>query len=89
MPAEAPPQTRRGKQRKRRIGAFNRQCHKNERKNTVNNPKTLSLVIPCYNEERTLANCVKRVLAIATADLRLELIIVDDSSTDKSLMVVA
>jgi dolichol-phosphate mannosyltransferase len=53
----------------------------------MNNPKTLSLVIPCYNEERTLANCIKRVLAIATADLTLELIIVDDSSEDGSLML--
>ena len=50
-------------------------------------PETLSLIIPCYNEERTLANCIERVLAIATADLGLELIIVDDSSEDRSLMV--
>ena len=47
-------------------------------------PKTLSLVIPCYNEERTLIPCIKRVLAIATTDLKLELVIVDDCSTDKS-----
>lgn len=53
----------------------------------MNGPKTLSLVIPCYNEERTLANCVNRVLAIATNDLKLELIIVDDCSSDKSLAV--
>ena len=50
-------------------------------------PKTLSLVIPCYNEERTLIPCIKRVLAIATTDLKLELVIVDDCSTDKSLTV--
>jgi dolichol-phosphate mannosyltransferase len=53
----------------------------------MNSPKTLSLIIPCYNEEKTLANCVERVLAIATPDLGLELIIVDDSSEDRSLMV--
>jgi dolichol-phosphate mannosyltransferase len=47
-------------------------------------PKKLSLVIPCYNEEKTLARCIKRVLAIAKTDLKLELIIVDDCSTDKS-----
>lgn len=51
----------------------------------MNGPKTLSLVIPCYNEERTLVPCIKRVLAIATTDLKLELVIVDDCSTDKSL----
>jgi dolichol-phosphate mannosyltransferase len=50
-------------------------------------PKTLSLVVPCYNEERTLIPCIKRVLAIATTDLKLELVIVDDFSTDKSLAV--
>jgi dolichol-phosphate mannosyltransferase len=50
-------------------------------------PKTLSLVIPCYNEEKTLAACVKRVLAIRTSDLKLELIIVDDCSTDRSLLI--
>ena len=53
----------------------------------MDNPKTLSLVIPCYNEERTLLPCVKRVLAIATTDLKLEVVIVDDCSTDKSLAV--
>lgn len=50
-------------------------------------PKTLSLVIPCYNEEKTLASCLKRVLAIRTTDLELELIIIDDCSTDKSLAI--
>ena len=50
-------------------------------------PRTLSLVIPCYNEERTLAACVKRVLALASAKLKLEIIIVDDCSRDNSLAV--
>ena len=49
--------------------------------------KTLTLIIPCYNEERTLIACIKRVLAIATVDLKLEVVIVDDCSTDKSLAV--
>jgi dolichol-phosphate mannosyltransferase len=53
----------------------------------MDSPKTLSLIIPCYNEEKTLGHCIKRVLAIATIDLALELIIVDDSSEDNSLVV--
>lgn len=53
----------------------------------MNAPKTLSLIIPCYNEARTLVSCIKRVLAIATEELKLELVIVDDCSTDKSLAV--
>jgi dolichol-phosphate mannosyltransferase len=48
---------------------------------------TLSLVIPCYNEEKTLAACVEKVLAIADDGLDLELIVVDDCSKDGSLAV--
>ncbi len=44
----------------------------------------LSVVIPCYNEEKTLAKCVSRVCAIADEKLELEIIIVDDGSTDNS-----
>lgn len=47
----------------------------------------LSVVIPCFNEEKTLENCVLRVLDIAEEDLPLEIIIVDDSSKDDSLVV--
>ena len=43
---------------------------------------TLSLVIPCYNEEATLAECIRRVLQIADDKLQLEIIIVVDGSTD-------
>lgn len=54
----------------------------------MNDPKTLSLIMPCYNEERTLARCIDRVLSIATPELKLELIVVDDCSTDKSLAIL-
>ena len=46
---------------------------------------TLSVVIPCYNETATLDDCVDRVRAIASDDLALEIVIVDDASTDDSL----
>lgn len=48
---------------------------------------TLSLVVPCYNEERTLTNCIERVLQLRSEHLKLEIIIVDDCSKDKSLEV--
>ena len=47
----------------------------------------LSVVIPCYNEEKTLEGCVGSVLAIQSETLQLELIVVDDCSTDASLTV--
>jgi len=50
-------------------------------------PSLLSIVIPCYNEERTLASCVETVLRIEDESLRLQLIIVNDCSTDKSAQV--
>lgn len=48
---------------------------------------TLSLIIPCFNEEHTLESCVQRCLALRAAELTLEMIIVDDCSTDNSLEV--
>src|SRR6187402_2589385 len=49
----------------------------------------LSLVIPCFNEEKTLEACVDKVMEIADEELELELIIVDDCSKDKSRAVAA
>ncbi len=45
---------------------------------------TLSVVVPAYNEERSLVRCVERVRAIADDDLTLEIIVVDDASTDRT-----
>lgn len=44
----------------------------------------LSVVIPCFNERETLKACVEQVLRIADENLSLEIIIVDDASTDDS-----
>ncbi len=46
---------------------------------------TLSVVIPCFNEARTLAACLERVLSIRSPELDVEVIIVDDCSGDGSL----
>ena len=45
---------------------------------------TLTLIIPCYNEENTLRSIIERVLQLQSDSLQLELIIVDDCSKDKS-----
>jgi dolichol-phosphate mannosyltransferase len=45
----------------------------------------LSIVIPCYNEERTLALCVTKLFQACGCKMLIEIIIVDDASTDGSL----
>ncbi|MHC4148280.1 MAG: glycosyltransferase [Planctomycetota bacterium] len=47
----------------------------------------LSIVIPCFNEDKTLESCVERVREIGDDHLKLQIIIVDDGSTDKSPQV--
>lgn len=48
-------------------------------------PTKLSVVVPCYNEESTLVSCVRNLLNIQSEELSLEIIVVDDCSSDKSL----
>ncbi|OAN55041.1 glycosyltransferase family 2 protein [Magnetospirillum moscoviense] len=48
----------------------------------------LSIVIPCYNEEKTLEAIVDRVLAADRCGLDLEMVIVDDGSRDRSVEVM-
>ena len=50
-------------------------------------PATLSIVIRCFDEERTLKTCIERVLALRAKDLNLEIIVVDDGSSDGSLKI--
>ena len=47
--------------------------------------KTLSVVIPCFNEENTLEALIGQVLAADHCGLGLEIVIVDDKSSDRSL----
>jgi glycosyltransferase involved in cell wall biosynthesis len=46
----------------------------------------LSVVMPCYNERATIREIVQRVLAVP---LRIELIVVDDASTDGTRAILA
>jgi glycosyltransferase involved in cell wall biosynthesis len=48
----------------------------------------LSLIIPCYNEEETIELCVSNVRSIASDNIELEIIVVDDASTDNSLAIL-
>jgi dolichol-phosphate mannosyltransferase len=46
---------------------------------------SLTLVVPCYNEAATLESCIDRVLQLRDHGVDLEVVIVDDCSTDGSL----
>jgi glycosyltransferase involved in cell wall biosynthesis len=48
----------------------------------------LSLIIPCYNEAGTIEECVSRVRGIVSGNLEIEIIVVDDASTDGSLAIL-
>lgn len=51
-------------------------------------PTKLSVVVPCFNEESSLAAIVERVLAADRCGLTLEVVIVDDGSADRSAEVM-
>lgn len=45
---------------------------------------TLSIIIPVYNEEKTLLQLLKNVEEVDIGDIKKEIILVDDGSTDKT-----
>lgn len=49
---------------------------------------TLSIIIPVFNEKKTLAEIIKRVLVVELGKIKKEIIIVDDYSTDGSRKVL-
>ncbi len=49
------------------------------------NPRCLSVVIPAYNEEKTIASVIKKILTLPSL---LEIVVVDDCSTDRTLEIV-
>ncbi len=49
----------------------------------MSRPK-LSVIIPCFNEEATILDVIRRVQAVALKDVDREIIVVDDGSTDRT-----
>lgn len=47
--------------------------------------KTLSIIIPCFNEEKTIIEILKRIDKVKIKMNKKEIIVVDDFSTDNSL----
>ena len=50
--------------------------------------QTLSVIIPAYNEEKTVHLILDRILAIKLDEIDLDLVIVNDCSTDKTRAVL-
>ena len=50
--------------------------------------KKISILIPVYNEENTLITLLKKVIDSDVCKLKKEIIIIDDCSTDSSLLVL-
>lgn len=48
----------------------------------------LSIIIPCYNESRTIVEIIQRVLAIDLGLVKKEILVIDDGSTDSSATLV-
>lgn len=51
-------------------------------------PIRLSVVIPVFNEEKTIEQVIDRVLGVKLAGVKLDLVVVDDGSTDTSRMLL-
>ena len=45
-------------------------------------PKTLTIIIPAYNEVHTIEECVRRVIAASKRGLEFDIVISDNVSTD-------
>lgn len=54
----------------------------------MRNFKSISIIIPVYNEEETISEIITRVLATDTLGLKKELVIVDDGSKDGTVNIL-
>src|SRR5690554_190765 len=51
-------------------------------------PQKISIVIPAYNEEKSITNCLDALYSQDSKDLEFEAIVINDCSTDKTAEVV-
>ena len=49
---------------------------------------SVSVIIPCWNEERTIAKTIRSLLALNYPKNKLDIVVVDDGSTDKSAEII-
>jgi glycosyltransferase involved in cell wall biosynthesis len=50
--------------------------------------KKISILIPCFNEEKTIEIIVEKVLKANTLDLEKEIIVINDGSTDRTEQIL-
>lgn len=46
---------------------------------------SISIIIPCYNEEKTISTVVQKVLDVEIKNVAKEIIVIDDGSTDNTV----
>lgn len=49
---------------------------------------TLSIIIPAYNEQKTIQEILNRVAQVEIPDVKIQIVIVDDGSKDKTLNLI-
>ncbi|HWS49041.1 MAG TPA: glycosyltransferase family 2 protein, partial [Candidatus Methanoperedens sp.] len=54
----------------------------------MKNIKKLSIVVPVYNEEKTVALILKKIFEVDFGKVNLEVIVVNDGSKDKTLEIL-
>ena len=49
---------------------------------------SISIIIPCFNEESTIEQVIQKVLDVEIKDVSKEIIIIDDGSSDNTLIKI-
>lgn len=62
--------------------------HRKKKQRVMRQLPTMSVVIPAHNEERTILRCVESVVAASYPRSRLQIIVADDGSTDRTVDIV-
>ena len=50
--------------------------------------KSISIIIPVYNEEKYIEKVIKKAIAADSSGLKKEIIVVDDGSTDDTTKIL-
>src|SRR4051812_19889074 len=69
------------------VSFLERQFAKVSVKNALITFPTAAIVVPCFNEEKGIAATLQSLLALEYPDEKLEILVVDDGSTDATLTI--